>query len=237
VHYCGVVPAHGLLQLAMLEEVRTADPPIHLSALFFEPGSASQLAEELRALGDLVVALGAPLSGPGDGRPPRDCDELLQRLGVSPQPPHAEMRQLGELLEAPVFRPGGEASEGPVAEGAYSDFPAFETNAEAVFCAMQGRRLPAKRHPLGVQRRIEELQEDRVVDDGGELWHRRIEEIDAVAAALCAHRYAVGHACWLGNPDEGVVVLPGSSLPEEFPMRGVLPPVERLHLPQAQRQA
>ena len=37
-------------------------------------------------------------------------------------------------------------------------------------------------------------------DTGGELWHRRIEELDAVACALCAHRYAVGHASWLGDP-------------------------------------
>jgi predicted nuclease with RNAse H fold len=233
VHYCGVVSAHGLLQLAMLEEVRTAEPPINLSVLFFEPGGAAQLAAELRALGDLVVAMGAPMSAPRDGRPARDCDELLQRLGVGPQPPHPEMTRLAELLGLPLFRAAGDQSEGPVAEGAYSEFPAFETNADGVFCAMQGRRVPAKRHPLGVQRRIEELEEDRVVDEGGALWHRRIEEIDAAAAALCAHRYAVGHACWLGNPDEGVIVLPGSSLPEEFPSRGVLPPVERVQLPPA----
>ena len=40
VHYCGVVPAHGLLQLAMLEEIREPEPPIRLAAVFFEPGSA-----------------------------------------------------------------------------------------------------------------------------------------------------------------------------------------------------
>jgi hypothetical protein len=70
-----------------------------------------------------------------------------------------------------------------------------------------------------------------VEDIGGELWHRRIEEIDAGAAALCAHRYAVGHAWWLGDPAEGVIVLPGASLPERFPTEGVLPPVARLRPP------
>jgi predicted nuclease with RNAse H fold len=232
-HYCGVVPAHGMLQLAMLEEVREAEPPIYLSALFFEPGGAAQVASELRALGDVVVALGAPVSAPRDGRPTRDCDALLQKLGVTPQPPHPELRELAELLGLPLFRAAGDASEGTVPEGSYSAFPAFETNADGVFCAMQGRRVPAKRHPLGVHHRIEELREDRIVDDGGDLWYRRIEEIDAAAAALCAHRFAVGHACWVGNPAEGVVVLPGSSLPHEFSSRGVLPPVERLQLPQA----
>ncbi|HEX2233856.1 MAG TPA: hypothetical protein VHG69_10905 [Thermoleophilaceae bacterium] len=227
------MPAHGLLQLAMLEEVREAEPPINLSALFFEPGGAAQVASELRALGDVVVGIGAPVSTPRDGRPARECDVMLQGLGVSPQPPHPELRRLAELLGLPLFRPAGGGTAAVVPDGSYSQFPAFETNADGVFCAMQGQRVPAKRHPLGIHRRIEELREDRVIDDGGDLWYRRIEEIDAAAAALCAHRYAVGHACWLGNPDEGVLVLPGSSLPEEFPRHGVLPPVERLQLPQA----
>jgi predicted nuclease with RNAse H fold len=232
VRYCGVVRAGGMLQLAMLEEVRAEEPPIQLTAVFFEPGSASQVALELLALEGVVVALGAPLSAPLDGRPARECDTLLQQRGVAPQASDPEVRQLAGLLGSlPVFRPDDDMSEGVVAEGAYSDFPLFETNADGVFCAMQGRRLPARRHPLGVQRRIEELEDDRVIDEGGELWHRRIEEIDAAAAALCAHRYAVGHASWLGRPEEGVVVLPGSSLPEAFPSQGVLPPVERLQLP------
>ena len=70
-----------------------------------------------------------------------------------------------------------------------------------------------------------------MLDEGGELWHRRIEELDAAACALCAHRYALGHASWLGDPEEAVIVLPGSALPSEFPRQGVLPPVERLRLP------
>jgi predicted nuclease with RNAse H fold len=231
-HYCGVVPARGLLQLAMLEEVRTPEPPIRLSAIFFEPGEARQVAAELLTLQEVVVALGGPLGEPRDGRPARKCDALLQRRGVGAQRPDAELRQLDEALGAlRRFKPAGDGVEGMVPEGSYHDFPAFETNADGVFCAMQGRRLPAKRHPLGIQRRIEELEQDHIVDDGGELWHRRIEELDAVAAALCAHRYAVGHACWLGEPEEGVVVLPGSSIPEEFTGAGVLPPVERLQLP------
>ena len=118
-----------------------------------------------------------------------------------------------------------------MADGAYRAAPVFETDPDAVFCALQGRRLPAKRHPHGMQLRIHELEQDHVIDDGGGLRHRRSEEIDAAAAALCAHRYAVGHATWLGDPGEAVVVLPGSSLPDRFGTEGVLPPVERLRLP------
>ncbi len=192
-HYCGIVPTQRALQLALLEEVRDPDPPIRLSALFYEPGSAAQIAEELRALGDVVVGVA------------RDADGLVGALGL------------------PQF---SQDDDGPVPEGAYQDFPVFETDPDGVFNALQGRRLPAKRHPYGIQHRIEELIGDRVTDEGGDLWHRRIEELDAVACALCAHRYAVGHASWLGG-----VVLPGSGLPEVFSTKGVMPPVERINLP------
>jgi predicted nuclease with RNAse H fold len=232
VRYCGVVPARGHLQLALLEEVRTPEPPIRLASAFFEPGSSEQVAAELSALPEAVVAVGAPLTGT-DGRA---CDQLLQGRGVTPQPPDPEIAQFVERLAGlRVFAAAGPDSEGPVAEGSYREAAVFETNADGVFCALQGRRLPARRHPLGVQRRIETLDEAHVLDDGGELWHRRIEEIDAVAVALCAHRYAVGHASWLGQPGEGVVVLPGASVPGRFPSEGVLPPVERLQLPPVTR--
>jgi hypothetical protein len=211
------------LQLAMLEEVRAPEPPIRLSAIFFEPGSAAQVAAELSSLGEVVVGVGAPLSG----RHPE-----LERRGVAPQPESAEAARLVELLGLPVFTPDGpDHDQGSVDEGSYHDFPVFETSPDGVFCALQGRRLPAKRHPYGMQLRIEELLGDRVTDEGGDLWHRRIEELDAAACALSAHRYAVGHAWWLGDPSQGVVVLPGTGLPETFRSSGVLPPVERLQLP------
>ena len=224
-HYCGIVPMQRALQLALLEEVRDPEPPIRLSALFYEPGEAGQLAAELRRLGDVVVAVGAPFRGDGS----RGADDELRSRGVVPQPPHAELGRFVELLAMPVFE--GDDGDGSIPEGAYHEAPVFETNADGVFCALQGRRLPAKRHPYGLQLRIEELAGDRITDEGGELWHRRVEELDAVACALCAHRYAVGHASWLGDPEQGVVVLPGAKLPEVFDSRGVLPPVERLHLP------
>jgi predicted nuclease with RNAse H fold len=232
--YCGVIPMQGGLQLSMLEEVRTPEPPIRLSAVFFEPGSPAQVAAELRRLDEAVVGLGAPLGVPLEGRDRRDCDVQLAERGVTPQAGSPEMRELAELLaDLPSFRPSNGATDGSVAEGSYHEFPLFETNADGVFCALQGRRLPAKRHPLGLHMRLDELAGDHVLDEGGDLWHRRIEELDAAACALCAHRYAVGHASWLGDPEEGVVVLPGSSIPEQFSSRGVMPPVERLKLPAA----
>src|SRR4051794_3086813 len=138
-HYCGVVPAQRALQLALLEEVRDPEPPIRLSALFYEPGSAADVAEELRALRDVVVGVGGPTSA-------GDTQQVLAARGVPPAPPHPELESLVESLGLPVFSADG---EGPVPEGAYQDFPVFETNADGVFSALQGRRLPAKRHPFG----------------------------------------------------------------------------------------
>jgi hypothetical protein len=180
------------LQLALLEEVRDPDPPIRLSALFYEPGTPDQVAGELRRLGDVVVGL-----GPG-------ADEVTEALDL-------------ELFHG--------ADGETVPEGAYTDTPLFRTDPDRVFWALQGKRLPAKRHPYGIQLRIDELEDDRIEDEGGDLWHRRIEEIDALACALCAHRFAVGHASVLDG-----VVLPGTSLPNEFSTRGVMPPVERITL-------
>src|SRR4051794_31195987 len=193
--YCGVVPMQGALQLALLEEVRDPEPPIRLSALFYEPGSPDEVAAELRGLGDIVVGLGS------------GAERLADTLGMGVF--HAED---GEL----------------VPEGAYAETPLFPTDPDRVFWALQGRRLPAKRHPYGIQLRIEELEDDRIVDESGDLWHRRIEELDALACALCAHRFAVGHASFVDG-----VVLPGTSLPHEFSTRGVMPPVERINLPES----
>jgi hypothetical protein len=164
------------------------------------------------------------------------ADAALRTRGVLPAPYVAEGRQMFQALaDRGLYSPDAPdgVNEGEVPEGAYETMPVFETNADGVFCALQGRRMPAKRHPIGIQRRIEELEQNHVVDDGGDLWHRRIEEIEAAAAALCAHRYAVGHACWVGDPREGVIVLPGSRLPETFSGQGVLPSVERVILPKA----
>jgi hypothetical protein len=170
-----------------------------------------------------------------DPEPPIRLSALLYEPGGADQVAD-ELRRLGdvvvglaggtqpvaELLGLGVF----EAEDGDVVpEGAYADTPLFPTDPDRVFWALQGRRLPAKRHPYGMQLRIEELEDDRIEDEGGDLWHRRIEEIDALACALCAHRFAVGHASWMDG-----VVLPGTNLPAEFSTRGVMPPVERISL-------
>ena len=241
--YCGVALGPDFQHLCALEEVRTPEPPVRLAATFYEPGTVEQVAAEIRRVGQAVIGLAGPLSKPREGRQARACDEELRHRGVAPAArglagPGRRLRAQLEGLR--VYSPAVEDQDGVdstlsgvVADGAYEEAPLFETNADGVFCALQGRRIPARRHPLGVQRRIEELEDDHVEDPGGDLWHRRIDELDAAAAALAAHRYAVGHACWTGDPAEGVIVLPGSSLPDRFTPEGVIPPVARAPLPAA----
>jgi predicted nuclease with RNAse H fold len=222
--YCGLSPAGPFLQLATLEEVRTADPPVRLVARFYEPGSPADVATELRSItaAGAIVGVGSPLGGPD-----RAADLDLLARGVPALPLHEGAVALVEALGLPVY--AGGASD-VVEEGAYAETPVFETHPDGVFCALRGIRLPAKRHPFGIALRIEELLDEHVEDEGGDLWHRRIEELEAVAVALAAHRFAVGHACWVGEPGEGVIVLPGSRLPARFSGEGVIPPAARIPL-------
>jgi predicted nuclease with RNAse H fold len=240
VRYCGIVASGSYVHLCALEEVREPEPPIRLDAIFYEPATPEQVAAEIRAFGDAVVGIAAPVRGPREGEDEvehqRTADTALRLRGVMPAPyTHEGRRMFQALANRGLYSPDVPegVTEGEVAEGSYESMPVFETSADGVFSALQGVRMPAKRHPIGIVRRIEELTDDQVIDSGGDLWHRRIEEIEAAAAALCAHRYAVGHACWVGDPREGVIVLPGSRLPESFSGQGVLPPVERVVLPDA----
>jgi predicted nuclease with RNAse H fold len=234
--YCGIVTGGGYQHLCAIEEVREPEPPIRLRATFFEPGSVEEVAAAVRSFGDAAIAIAAPFSPPTEGRELRVADQELRRRGVFPLEYDEQGRRMFQALANwGLFAPpeGEEAQDGTVGDGAYSEMPVFETNPDGVFSALHGQRVPAKRHPIGVQRRIVELLEDHVEDEGGELWFRRIEEIDAAASALAAHRYSVGHACWVGDPAEGVIVLPGSRLPQMFSAEGAVPPVPRQPLPRA----
>ncbi len=232
--YCGIVPVGDSFQLCVLQEGRTVEPPERLQATFYEPGPAHAVAAAIEALGDTVVAVGIPRSAAPRGKGERAADALLERAGVAAQQFDPDAAAIyDELPDSGAFHLEGGADQGAATEKAEPG-TVVETNVEGVFCSLQERRLPARRHPLGTRRRVTQLIDRRVVDAGGDLWHRRIEEIDAAAAALCAHRLAVGRARWIGDPDEGVIVLPGVDPLRQFATDGVLPPVARVPLPDAE---
>jgi hypothetical protein len=66
-----------------------------------------------------------------------------------------------------------------------------------------------------------------VADDDGGLWHRTLDELDACAAAYAAYALATGDGCWVGDPREGVVVLPVAELAARYEK---LPPPARTPL-------
>ena len=195
---------------------------------------------------DLLTA-GAPLRdvlGLPDGRYERMrvCDALLFRRGLPLYPVPAADQALArweswmdrgfalfDALEGiGVFRPPPQpGAAGPVGDGAMRFGRVCETYPDAVFCSLLGHRPSPKRTPWGLQQRIAALRLRGVADDDGGLWHRTLDELDACAAAYAAYALANGAGSWVGDPREGVIVLPVADLAERYER---LPPPARSRL-------
>jgi hypothetical protein len=191
-----------------------------------------------------LLAPGAPLRealGLPEGRYERlrVCDALLYRRRLPLYPVPAEGQPLAAwqrwievgfdlfaaLAPLGIYRPQtGDALEGPVGGQALAFGRLFETYPDAVFCSLLGHRPSPKRTPWGLQERIAALRERGVVDDDGGLWHRTLDELDACAAAYSAYALAEGFGSWVGDPHEGVVVLPAAQLADAYDR---LPPPAR----------
>ena len=175
----------------------------------------------------------------------RVCDALLFRRGLPLYPVPAagqaraaweEWMYVGFSLFAELepdlglFRPpraAAAAYEGAVGRGDLRHGRLAETYPDAIFCVLLGHRPAPKRTPWGLQQRIRALRERRVVDADGGLWHRTLDELDACAAAYAARALTAGDGTWVGDPDEGVIVLPGPELLDRYeklppPMRHAL---------------
>jgi predicted nuclease with RNAse H fold len=195
---------------------------------------------------DLLTA-GAPLRdelGLPAGRYERSrvCDAVLFRRGLPLYPVPAVETALtrwelwmdsGFALFAALdalglYRPEPrEGAMAPVGDGALRFGRVCETYPDAVFCSLLGHRPSPKRTPWGLQQRIAALRLRGVVDDDGGLWHRTLDELDACAAAYAAYALANGSGSWVGDPREGVIVLPVEQLAERYER---LPPPARAQL-------
>jgi predicted nuclease with RNAse H fold len=178
-----------------------------------------------------------------DGRYERSrvCDALLfrRRLPLYPVPATGQAlaawegwMEVGfELFDAldglGLFRPESDALEAPVGASALRFGRLCETYPDAVFCSLLGHRPSPKRTPWGLQQRIAALRLRGVVDDDGGLWHRTLDELDACAAAYAACSLAEGTGSWVGDPREGVIVLPVRELDDRYDK---LPPPARTRL-------
>jgi predicted nuclease with RNAse H fold len=168
----------------------------------------------------------------------RVCDALLFRRGLPlyPVPSVNQQMQTWEqwirvgfelfaALEAHgLYQPPGEGYEGPTGAAAARHGRVCETYPDAIFCSLLGHRPSPKRTPWGLQQRIAALKLRGVVDADGGLWHRTLDELDACAAAYAAYALANGIATWVGDPQEGVIVLPALELLDRYER---LPPPTR----------
>ena len=195
---------------------------------------------------DLLVA-GAPARaaiGVPEGRYERMriCDALLFRRGLplypvpnqgQPQTAWEQWMYVGfelftELADLGRYEPPATPTyEGAVGDGALAHGRLFETYPDAIFCSMLGHRPSPKRTPWGLQQRIAALKQRGVVDEDGGLWHRTLDELDACAAAYAAYGLAAGEGTWVGDPTEGVIVLPAADLLDRYEK---LPPPARAPL-------
>jgi hypothetical protein len=132
------------------------------------------------------------------------------------------------LAGLPLFRPDpAPGCEGRVGDGALAAGRLCETYPDAIFCTLLGHRPGAKRTPSGLQERIAVLKLKGVVDEDGGLWQRTLDELDACAAAYAAYGLAAGLGTWVGDPREGVIVLPSLDLRDRYTR---LPPPSRAPL-------
>jgi hypothetical protein len=195
---------------------------------------------------DLLTA-GAELRGRlglPDGRYERMrvCDALLYRRGLplypvpaadEPERQWEEWMRVGfTLFEAlaglGLFQPAPTpACEGRIDDGALAAGRLCETYPDAIFCTLLGHRPGAKRTPSGLQERIAVLKLKGVVDEDGGLWQRTLDELDACAASYAAYGLAAGLGTWVGEPREGVIVLPSFDLRDRYER---LPPPRRAPL-------
>jgi len=173
----------------------------------------------------------------------RVCDALLFRRGLPLYPvPAAGQAQLGweqwigvgfelfaALAELGVYRPA--AADGTYVDGVGAAALRFgrlcETYPDAIFCGLLGHRPSPKRTPWGLQQRIAALRMKGIEDADGGLWHRTLDELDACAAAYAAYALAAGLGMWVGEPAEGVIVLPVAELRDSYEK---LPPPQRFPL-------
>ena len=159
----------------------------------------------------------------------RVCDAVLYRRGLPLYPVPGEGEAVPEWMAvgfelfdalSPLGRwiPDGAngALEGAVGASAMRSGRVFETYPDAIFCALLGHRPAPKRTPWGLQQRIAALRLRGIVDVDGGLWHRTLDEIDACAAAYAAYALCVGLGTWVGDPAEGVVVIPTARLLERY---------------------
>lgn len=113
------------------------------------------------------------------------------------------------------------------------DRQAFEVFPHATFCRLlwavhKGLRLSSKQSPVGIEQR-KRLLVAYGLDLGDYANTRNADELDAVAAAFTARCANDGQAEYVGDEEEGQIVIPVLTPPDNH---GYLDPVPRISRPQ-----
>ena len=225
------------LQLAMLEEVRAPEPPIRLQrASSTSPATPSQVV----ARAALARRRGGRRGCAARGRGSRACDASWPSAACRRMPLRPSRRRL--LLRgawpAGVHARGGRRATARAGGGGRLS-PASRLRDQ------RRRRLlrapgPARCRPSATRSASSgasrSWSDDHVIDEGGDLWHRRIEEIDAAGAALCgAPLRRRARATGLVTPPRAWWCCRERACRSAFSANGVLPDVPRAKLGQLAR--
>ena len=235
-HYCGVVPVQGELQLAMLEEVRAPEPPIRLNALFYEPGDAEAGGRraahaERRGRRGRRAARRAPR---------RSAGARLRRAAAAARGRAAgrrirSVRALADLLrDLPRYAPDGGRAHRAGRGGQLQALPAVRDQRRRRLLRAPGppagRQAPSARRLRRGSTSSSATTSSTTAATSGIAASRRSTPPPARSAPTATRS---GTRAGSGIPPRASMVLPGAAIPAQFSRQGVMPAVERLHLSRA----
>lgn len=171
------------------------------------PAGASQLVDELQPA---VVCIDSPAQWSTSGTN-REAERALSRLGINAFPTPSEDRQLGlhAWMKVGFATYDALADRYPRYRGGDVTGTAAEYFPHASAVVLAGHIAPF-RSKLAFRRKV--LEENGVVTSS----LRTIDQVDAALGALTGLIALDGGHCWVGDADEGALLLPISVLPERL---------------------
>jgi hypothetical protein len=191
-----------------------------------------QLERLVRDLQPEAVAIDAPpkpglglLRDPAEGArlrvPPRPGTHLsrriaeyeLSRRGIGSHQTHWDVQHLFSWMTAgfDAFAATKRAGYPPYLGSPLAHGRSLEVFPYASYVVLRGCSSPSRKGRLGWRRAI--LDEVGVTGLSPEA---AIDTLDAACAALTAERFLEGRGCWVGDPREGVIVLPVPELADRY---------------------
>lgn len=143
----------------------------------------------------------------------RIAEYELSRRGIgSHQTPGDDGRMFTWMTAGfEAFSRAGDAGYPPFLGDTPAAGTAFEVFPYASYVALAGCLSPGRRERLRWRRSVLDAQGLRGLEQA-----TTIDALDAVCAALTGERFLAGQGSWVGDPREGVIVLPVPALEERY---------------------